>query len=343
MKRIAPFLLIAVMLAGGWFTGRRLAQPDGSASPQSEARGKATDKFTGVSSEKRTSASSRNFAGEWDAALATGEWNSRKGPGVLYVLMVEWLKNDPRAALAGVQRLAQIEASKRIAGAALTLSDYLFDQWVAHHGWESAWDAARALEGEERKRALAVVGKEAIMRSDNPAERLRSLLTGADPAAAKEMAVNCLRFWAYRADAPASAATDWVDSLPSGTFDAGGSVILDRAAAQARLHKDPRGAAEWLMSRATGETRAGHLESIVTQWVQDAPNACGKWLREQPAGPHADAAYQSFVIHILREDPDSAWHWAQRISDPQKRDILSQSVMEKWRIMDPAAADAAKP
>lgn len=339
MKRIVPLLLLAVMLIGGWFTGQRLAQPNRPHAKQVET----PNKFTGNSSDKRTASSSRNFAGEWDAALEAGEWNSRKGPGVLYALMVDWLKSDPRAALAGVQRLAQIEASKRIAGAAITLGDYLFEQWVAHHGWDSAYAAARTLEGEERRRALAVVGKEAIMRAENPAERLRSLLAGADPAAAKELAANALRFWAFRADAPATAATDWVESLPAGTTDSAQSMVLDRAAAQARLRKDPRGAAEWLMSRATDETRGGHLESIVTQWVQDAPNACGEWLRTQPAGPHADAAYQSFVLNILREDPGSAWQWAQRISDPQGREMLSRSVMEKWRMMDPDAAAAAQP
>jgi hypothetical protein len=343
MKRIAPFLLIAVMLIGGWFTGQRLAQPDRPPASQGETRGDMPHKSTRASSEKPTPASSRDFAGEWDAALAAEEWNSRKGPGVLYALMVEWMKSNPNEALAGVRRLAQIEASRRISGAALTLSDYLFEQWVEHHGWDSAYAAARKLEGEERARALMVLGKEAIMRADDPAERLRSLLAGADPAAAKEMAANALRFWAYRTDSPATAATDWVEALPPGTFDAAQSVTLDRAAAQARLHKDPPGAAEWLMSRATGETRAGHMDSIVAQWVQDAPNACGEWLREQPAGPHADDACQSFVIHIVREDPGSAWHWAQRLSDPQRREILSKSVMEKWRILDPTAAAAAQP
>lgn len=179
------------------------------------------------------------------------------------------------------------------------------------------------------------------MRDDNPGESLRSLLAGADPAAAKKMAANALRFWAYRADAPATAATDWVESFPAGTFDAAQSVALDRAAAEARLKKDPRGAAEWLMARANDETREGHLDSIVTQWVQDAPNACGEWLREQPAGSHTDAACQSFAFRIVREDPGSAWHWAQRIADPVKREMISGGVMERWRILDPEAAAAA--
>src|SRR5688572_11890740 len=129
MKRAAPLLLIAVMLIGGWFTGRRFAQPDRVSAPQDETSGE-----TQSSSAEKTPASSfgnsRNFAEEWDTALAAEEWNSRKGPGVLYGLMVEWMKSDPNAALAGVRRLAKIEASKKIAGAALTLNDYLFEQWV---------------------------------------------------------------------------------------------------------------------------------------------------------------------------------------------------------------------
>ena len=330
------------MLIGGWFTGRRLAQPDDPAVSRGETNANSAPAHSSLKTPASPAGSSRKFAEEWDAALAAEEWNSRKGPGVLYELMVEWMKSDPNAALAGVRRLAQIEASKRISGAAITLGDYLFEQWVAHHGWDSAYAAARALEGEERQRALMVVGKEAIMRAENPAERLRGLLAS-DPAAAKEMAANALRFWAYRADAPASAATDWVESLPAGTFDGVESVALDRAAAQARLLKDPQGAAKWLMSRANDETRSGHMQSIVTHWVMEAPNACGEWLREQPAGPHADAACESFALQIIREDPGSAWQWAQRISDPKRREIISGSVMEKWRLMDPAGAAAAPP
>src|SRR6188768_4045121 len=114
MKRIAPLLIIVVMLTGGWFTGQRLARPDRALAPLREVRGMPGNS-TRASSEKRTPASSRNFAAEWDAALAAEEWNGRKGPGVLYELMVEWMKNNPNEALAGVHRLAQIEASKRIA------------------------------------------------------------------------------------------------------------------------------------------------------------------------------------------------------------------------------------
>ena len=342
MKRFFPILLIALMLLGGWFTGQRLAQPDVPKdlenAPEKSARDLSEKPGTNSASKRP-----RNFSGEWNDALATEEWNSRKGPGVLFPLMLEWLKDDPNAALAGVRRLAQIEASKGIAGAAIYLSDKLFEQWVKLHGWDSAFAAARSLEGDERQRALEVVGREAILLAKDPADQLRSLLAGNDPDTAREMISNSLRFWAYREDAPATAATDWVESLPPGSFDAAASVLLDRAAAQARLIKDPQGAATWLLSRATDETRSGHLESIVSVWVQEAPNACGEWLRQQPAGPQSNAAIETFALRITREDPASAWHWAQRISDPHRRDMISKNVMEKWRVMDPVGAASVVP
>ena len=346
MKRFFPILLIALMLVGGWFTGQRLAQPDVAQNPNKDTSGppeKSSRSSTGNPGTDSGAKRHRNFAGEWNDALATEEWNSRKGPGVLFPLMLEWLKEDPNAALAGVRRLAQIEASKRIAGAAIEVGRNLFEHWVKIHGWDSAFAAARSLEGEERQRALEVVGKEAILLANDPADQLRSLLAGNDPATAREMISNSLRFWAYRADAPATAATDWVESLPPGSFDAAASVLLDRAAAQARLIKDPQGAATWLLSRANDETRSGHLESIVSVWVQEAPNACGEWLRRQPVGPQANAAFETFALRITREDPASAWHWAQRISDPHRRDMISQNVMEKWRVLDPAGAASALP
>ena len=118
---------------------------------------------------------------------------------------------------------------------------------------------------------------------------------------------------------------------------------MERAAAQARLVKDPHGAAEWLMARATPESSSEHLQHIVARWVEDAPNACGEWLRTRAPGPLTDPAYEQFAIRITREDPGSAWQWAQRLSDPKRRAIVSDQIMQQWRVLDPPAASSAAP
>ena len=63
--------------------------------------------------------------------------------------------SDPYAALAGIRQLKEIEASRHIAGAAITLLDYLFELWVEQHGWDAAFAGAKTLEGEERELVLS--------------------------------------------------------------------------------------------------------------------------------------------------------------------------------------------
>ena len=341
MKRSTAVILIAAMLIAGWFTGRQLANPRTNRAAPGASSG--ADTFSPPSSAGKSQAASktpaRDFTAVWTEALK--KWKDRYGPGTLHRLCKESAGSDPYAALAGIRQLKEIEASRHIAGAAITLLDYLFELWVEQHGWDAAFAGAKTLEGEERERALRTLGKEAIMRVKEPQQRLQELLARPDPDTGRQLVASSLSFWGYRPGASPIDPTGWLDSLPDGTVKPADMAPMERAAAQARLVKDPRGAAEWLMARATPESSSEHLQHIVARWVEDAPNACGEWLRTRPPGPLTDPAYEKFAIRITREDPGSAWQWAQRLSDPKRRDIVSDQIMQQWRVLDPAAAGAA--
>jgi len=81
MKRFFPILLMALMLFGGWFTGQRLAQPDVAQNPNKDTSGPPEKSSRSSSGNPEIDSGGnrlRNFSGEWNDALASEEWNSRK-------------------------------------------------------------------------------------------------------------------------------------------------------------------------------------------------------------------------------------------------------------------------
>lgn len=340
MKRSTALLIFGSMLAAGWLTGTWLANrraPREAAAPN--VREIARQKSSASAEAGAMASRSRNFAAE--LATVEGIPDRKKRLGQLTLLCIDWAKVDPQAAL---QALLDASAADKDPDRTPFYSafSYFFESWARTHGWDAAFAAAKGLEDSgARQFALRQLGHEALQKCERPAERLTELLAAAPECDRTAMLSSAMRMWGLRPGADPAEITAWIDALPRDAMPADQLTQLERAAASACMAKNPRQAADWLLSRATKENRSEHLRNLVQEWAVMAPNACGEWLRKQPFGPDMDPAIEFFSQIIVRDDGESAVQWASRTSDPARRERLLQIVREKWSVVDPAAAAAA--
>jgi hypothetical protein len=143
-----------------------------------------------------------------------------------------------------------------------------------------------------------------------------------------------IRSWAATED-ERSSVVEWIDAQSYPPQDL---VAAERAVAKVFVRRAGAETADWLVSRATGDTLPGHLEAIVSAWANVHPNACGQWLAQRELGPHTDLAVGEFATTIMRDDLASAYAWAARISDGQRRFQALSTITSHAARNDPATA-----
>ena len=104
---------------------------------------------------------------------------------------------------------------------------------------------------------------------------------------------------------------------------------------------DPASAMAWTGQHTEGAERAQALAGLVAGWARHDAWAVSEWLAEQPAGADGDAATRQLVQSISPTDPEGAWTWAAKITDPAARLQAWIDVQQRWRARDPVAAEAA--
>ncbi len=133
-------------------------------------------------------------------------------------------------------------------------------------------------------------------------------------------------------DAPA----EWI-STNSGDFSAEDTAEFERKIAFSQVGSDPGSTIAWLMDRSNPDRRSADLEALVFGWSISQPSATGEWLATLDLGRDTDKAVARFARTIERQDPESAYAWAQRITDRLTRDQVSHAVMRAWKEVDPNA------
>ncbi len=121
--------------------------------------------------------------------------------------------------------------------------------------------------------------------------------------------------------------TDWMESQ---AFDHETTSTMEREIARRKARDSPSETAQWLISRASSESLSGHLEVAVQEWAHMEPNACGEWLHGLELGPEADAAMSAFAHSVERHDIESAFAWAQRIHDSNRRERTLRNLSKSW-------------
>ena len=115
-------------------------------------------------------------------------------------------------------------------------------------------------------------------------------------------------------------------------------AVLQRSAVEPLVSTDPERAIDWLLSRATDESRPGHLATIATAWAHHEPNATAEWLGQLPPGRQNDEALVVFARQICHDDPESAAHWAERIANQALEEQTIRHVLSVWKAVDPGSA-----
>lgn len=169
--------------------------------------------------------------------------------------------------------------------------------------------------------------------------QLFDFLAGQPANAGRQWAVgNLLQRWVgQQGFAPAA---QWIEHQASG-YTAEDIAEFQRKIAFSGMYSAPDATIAWLMERSTPDRLADDLEAIVFGWSISEPGATGEWLASLDLGPDTDKAVARFARTIERDDPQSAYAWAQRITDPLERDHVSRSVLSAWNEIDPAAAAEA--
>ncbi len=247
-----------------------------------------------------------------------------------------WAKTDPAGAFAGWKRAGDaVENEDEIQHGVLAI----FSAW-AQKDLDAAFDAFHQI-GHGGNRFTAINGL--VDGGGDPTFRERlieKIQTLESPPDRKHAWESLVRSWAQSASPEDVAA--WIDTsaslsgIPSEEVDA-----IERSLAREQMSTGRDDGIAWLLERADEESLPGHLETIVSDWVNSEPNACGVWLRERGLGPETDRAVATYAEAVVRDDATSAFAWASSIHDGSLRSRTLGRVASLWYRMDPAAAEAA--
>jgi hypothetical protein len=133
-----------------------------------------------------------------------------------------------------------------------------------------------------------------------------------------------------------SAATDWAASLEAGPFKDG----VTRRLADRLSEKDPNQAATWIATLPAGDSKVGAMAELMDNWAHKDPNAAGLWLKNYQPSPETDQPRQTFAWNIRESDPEAAIAWAGTISDPKLRDNSMVDLLRDWKKRDQKSAQS---
>lgn len=243
----------------------------------------------------------------------------------LSLVMNEWAKRDPLAALAAAGKVSDWPG-KYAASAALQTwakSDPLAAKsWALEHGKDMNKDDGNYY-------MVAVIG--AMAKSDLTTAAAWAQEQPRSRARGDMMEKILDGFTKQRGTA---AATEWASALEAGPFKDG----VTRRLADRLSEKDPLQAATWISALPPGETRGGAMAELMDNWAHKDPNAAGLWLKNYQPSPETDEPRQTFAWNIRESDPESALAWAGTISDPKMRDRSMVDLLRDWKKRDQKGA-----
>jgi hypothetical protein len=265
--------------------------------------------------------------GDYQVALSSMMENfDPRGRGrELAMVMSEWAKRDPLAALAASSKIKDWPG-KYAASAALQTwvkSDpQSAKTWALENGKDMNPDDGNyymaAVIGGLAKSDLSTA---AAWAQEQPRSRARG-----------DMMEKILDGFAKQRGT--AAATEWAASLESGPFKDG----VTRRLADRLSEKDPLQAATWITGLPPGDTRSGAMAELMDNWSHKDPNAAGLWLKNYRPSPETDEPRQTFAWNIRESDPESALAWAGTISDQKMRDRSMMDLLRDWRKRDQKGA-----
>jgi hypothetical protein len=104
--------------------------------------------------------------------------------------------------------------------------------------------------------------------------------------------------------------------------------------------RDGAAALAWLRDLPDGEARDRGVHRAMVRWLRADPAAARDWLESQsPEAFHAPAI-EAYAEELVKQAPDDALGWCDRIPDPERARRCVQDVAGRWYFQDAAAAEA---
>ena len=125
-----------------------------------------------------------------------------------------------------------------------------------------------------------------------------------------------------RSDMPR--AIEWVESMEESPIKAAVSKKVVREIAK----KSPPESAEWVASLPEGKSKTSGMMEVAEIWSQRDPAAVAEWINELPADTNRDPLIETLVNKIHKSDPQSALAWAETISNPERRKLMTDKVVK---------------
>ncbi len=123
----------------------------------------------------------------------------------------------------------------------------------------------------------------------------------------------------------------------------GGAAMGNSAAyvAGSYARQDLNAARGWVDGLPASEARTAAEESLVEVWLRSDPMQAAERIDKMPAGQPRDRSAMRLVDAIKGQYPQEAFEWAGSIQNQDQQKRAEQEVMQEWRKLDPAAAEAA--
>lgn len=244
------------------------------------------------------------------------------------LLIARYASLDPETALSYVDRLQGAEASHARLTAFTTWAEA--DPAAAgKHVIESLLNFATPRPGDER--VVASVASSWARR---------------DPEAAMKWSTGLPE--GIRTDALAGIASQLAASDPSAAMQFVGRIespeeqqeILQTLSSQWAAHW-PSQTASWALGLSDSPVGTAAMGPLVNTWAGAQPEAAAQWIQSLPEGAARDACLaawnQSDAFFV---DPQTSVTWATLIQDEALRDQATDAAWNRWRVIDPVAADA---
>lgn len=311
------------------------------------------------------------FASHWGqvdpeaALLWTESLSGREKFSAMEHILHQWARSEPAAAAGYVARLPSSEHSLHL----LQRMTHLWsesDHMAALHWSMAQVDAVR--------RRQAISGVVSLWAQSEPAEAANFASNISSPYERREVLRVAARRWANR---DVLEAMEWAHSLPQGDQQHATKAILREIAERAPAHaaslyeeiaadltrdqrrdreyrhmaeevasiwasSSPHEAATWALGLPEdGGIRRGAVAAATEHWLRLDSMAAGEWIETLPQGGPRNEATERLVHDLAHTNPESAFAWANSVSDEGPRIGMMRHTLERWQEVDPTAARAA--
>jgi hypothetical protein len=267
----------------------------------------------------------------YDAAGAFEQvdaWTEGNRERVQSAAVYAWAFHDPRAALEALNGIKSRFARTR-------LQTELVNGWSAGADKRGLGEWIASLpDGDAKQRYMGTLSR-GLLR-DGPEELIAwAEAVPAEPDANfKNLAV--LKAMNTLAHKHRPRAVEWIDTHGDQTYAQNAAPVVVRHWSR----EDPKAALFWGLEFPDPNHRDRAVGYAFPAWLEREPEAAEAWLLAEAPSAALDSAVRIMVRETMSRSFEGAMEWAERIEDPEKREVSIVDLVQKWQRRDAEAAEA---